>query len=79
MSTTRHYVQPIACHEDHPERLLFLDVEGQAYLWHGDGREPELIPAPLAAWLCSRLEMCYLPDPHLWFDIESLPLVATTV
>ncbi len=74
MGSSADYVQPIASHRKHPERLLLRDDTGQCYLWHGDGREVEAVPAPLAAWICDRPEMYQLQSPLLWFDSSSLPL-----
>jgi hypothetical protein len=74
MGSSPDYVQPTASHRQHPERLLLRDDEGQCYLWFGDGREMEAVPASLAAWICDRPEMYQLQAPLLWFDRESLPM-----
>lgn len=79
MISSNDYVQPIASHRLHPERLLLRNSTGQCSIWFGDGREPETIPAPLAEWLISRAEMCLLHSPMLWFDTSSLPLSAATI
>ncbi|HVL24415.1 MAG TPA: hypothetical protein VM450_10020 [Thermomicrobiales bacterium] len=73
MSSTT-YLQPIASHEDYPERLLLRDGEDQWYLWTGDGQEIEAIPARLAAWIADRPEMRLLQRPHMWFELSCLPL-----
>lgn len=79
VNTTVEYVQPFATHIEHPERLLLWDATGQCYLWHGDGREMEAIPDPLAQWLCQQPEIMALQTPWLWFDPSSLPLGAAAV
>ena len=73
MSSTM-YVQPIASHEDYPERLLLRDGDDHWYLWRGDGQEIEPTSAELAAWVLDRPEMRLLPRPHMWFEVSCLPL-----
>lgn len=77
MISSKDYVQPIASHQEFPERLLLRDNTGQCFIWFGDGREMEAIPAPLTEWILSRPEMYLLHSPVLWFDTSSLPLAST--
>jgi hypothetical protein len=79
MISSKDYVQPIASHLQFPERLLLRDNMGQCYLWFGDGRDMETIPASLAEWLISRTEMISLHSPMLWFDTSSLPMTASAI
>ena len=73
MSSTM-YLQPIASHEEYPERLLLRDEQDQWYLWSGDGRDIEAIPSELAAWVSDRPEIRLLQRPHMWFELSCLPL-----
>jgi len=68
------YVQPLASHMEHPERLLVRDQQGCWYLWFGDGQEMTGITDDLASWIAERPEMVRLAAPRHWFDIECLPL-----
>lgn len=79
MISSRDYVQPVASHRQHPERLLLRDSLGEWFIWFGDGREIETIPAPTAMWMASRPEMYQLQSPMLWFDPSTLPVSAATV
>lgn len=73
-STLRAYIQPVASHIDHPERLLVQDQNGTFLLWHGNGDAMVEIPSLLAAWIVDRPEIQPLPSPRLWYDVESLPM-----
>ena len=78
MSPTK-YVQPVAHHQDVPERLLLRDEGGQWFLWMGDGRDLEAIPTGLAIWMLDRPEMRLLGRPHMWFEVSCLPLDPATI
>ena len=74
------YVQPIAQHRDHPERLLLRGANGRAYVWCGDdpaGR-PEEIDRAVARWLLAGDQLRRLPGPGVWFHAADLPLADAT-
>lgn len=73
-SSSSTYVQPVASHTCHPERLLVRDETGRFHLWQGTGEAMMDIPSELASWIIERAEMLPLPLPRLWFDVETLPL-----
>lgn len=79
MDSFESYVQPVASHRQIPERLLLRDNTGQCYIWFGDGRDLETVPAPVAEWMLSRPEVTHLRSPVLWFDVSSLPLTAAVI
>ena len=70
------YIQPVAVHEMHPERLLLRDVHSRWYLWTGEeGTGPQEIPARLGQYLMNRSEMDVLACcQRMWFLIDDLPL-----
>ena len=75
------YLQPIAQHVDHPERLLLRAADGRWYVWSGDRPEakPEEVSARTAAWLLIQPGLRLLPAPHVWLhpaDLPALPLNA---
>jgi hypothetical protein len=74
---TDDYVQPIAQHVDHPERLLLRGADGRWYLWSGDRLESALveIPSATAAWLLVRPALRLLPGPLVWLHPADLPLL----
>lgn len=72
--TLSTYVQPLASHVAHPERLLVRDQVGAWHLWFGDGQMMVSIPDDTAAWMLERPEMACLDAPHHWYDIECLPV-----
>lgn len=74
------YVQPIAQHHEHPERLLLKAEDGRAYVWLGedpDGTPEEIEPAT-ATWLLTLPSLRQLSQPRVWFQVTDLP-VATRV
>lgn len=74
----QRYVQPIAQHVAHPERLLLRDERDQWYLWAGQMDEDVVeIEAELAAYILRRPEIAALPLPRMWFATNDLPLEAT--
>ncbi|MBA2277879.1 MAG: hypothetical protein H0W06_08975 [Chloroflexia bacterium] len=73
--TDRRYVQPVARHRQHPERLLLHDERDHWFLWTGqDGDDPVTIEPALAAWMARRPELFPFPQPLMWFAIDDLPL-----
>lgn len=72
------YMQPIAVHRRHEERLLLHDDEGRCYLWAGEpDQDPAEIPQVLAHYLLRRCEMLVLaPQQRMWFGMSDLPLRA---
>jgi len=73
-SSLNSYVQPVASHVSHPERLLVRTQDDAFYLWPGTGDPMIEIPTALAAWMISRPEIFTLCSPRHWFDIECLPI-----
>jgi len=74
----QHYVQPVAQHVNHPERLLLRDAGDEWFLWTGQSdEEPIAIEPELAAFLLSRPELTPLPTPRMWFSTVDLPLEPT--
>ena len=71
------YVQPIAQHAAHPERLLLRGANGRWYVWTGERPEaaPEEIPLAMAAWLLIQPELRLLPAPHVWLHPADLPML----
>lgn len=68
------YVQPLASHAAHPERLLVRDQHGSWHLWFGDGQMMISVPDDTATWILERPEMVCLDTPLHWYDVECLPL-----
>ena len=68
------YVQPLASHIAHRERLLVRDQHGAWHLWFGNGQRMVDIPEATAAWMLDRPEMTCLEAPLHWYDVECLPL-----
>lgn len=74
----QHYVQPVAQHTTHPERLLLRDAHGEWLLWTGQSdEEPVAIEPELAAYILDRPEIAALPAPRMWFSTADLPLAPT--
>ena len=78
------YLQPIAQHTEHPERLLLRSAEGRWYVWTGE--RPQDLPAEIAtataAWMLVQPGLRLLPGPHVWLhpaDLPTLPLDAWRV
>lgn len=74
----QRYVQPIAQHLTHPERLLLRDERDCWFLWTGQLDEDVVAIEPeLAAYIFRRPEMSTLPQPRMWFATDDLPLEPT--
>lgn len=74
----QQYVQPVAQHVRHPERLLLRDAGDGWFLWVGQlDKEPVAIEPGLAAYLLDRPEIAILPAPRMWFSTADLPLGPT--
>lgn len=75
------YVQPIAQHGDHPERLLLQGEDGCVYVWLGEdpNAAPEEIAPATAAWLLTLPCLDVIPAPRVWFQATDLPVVARVV
>ena len=76
--TVERYMQPIAVHRVHDERLLLHDEEGHCFLWAGEPEQgPTEIPQVLAHYLLHRRELLVLaPHQRMWFVVDDLPLRA---
>lgn len=72
------YMQPIAVHRTHAERLLLHDDQGNWYLWSGEaGADPIEIPQMLGHYLMIRRELDVLaPHQRMWFVVDDLPVRA---
>ncbi|MDQ3044970.1 MAG: hypothetical protein M3R06_07460 [Chloroflexota bacterium] len=72
------YLQPVAQHLDHPERLLLRSGDGRFFVWRGESAQdrPEEIDQPLARWLVAQERIEVLPAPLMWFRVDDLPLAA---
>jgi hypothetical protein len=70
------YLQPIAQHEDHPERLLLCDGDGHWYVWTGERPEeaPAEIPAATADWLLTQPGLRRIAAA-VWIHPNDLPLL----
>ncbi len=56
--TVQRYMQPVAIHRIHAERLLLTDDDNRWFLWMGEAdQEPVGIPQGLAAYLLERREL----------------------
>ena len=74
----QRYVQPMAQHVAHPERLLLRDQRDQWFLWAGQlDEEVVAIEPELAAYILNRPEIAPLPLPRMWFATDDLPLEPT--
>ena len=74
---TSTYVQPIAQHVEHPERLLLRAEDDRLHVWLGDDPDavPEEIDPRTASWLLTGRWLCPLPAPGFWFHVADLPVV----
>ncbi|CAA9566354.1 MAG: hypothetical protein AVDCRST_MAG73-4165 [uncultured Thermomicrobiales bacterium] len=70
------YVQPIAQHRDHPERLLLRGADGRIYVWSGDdpAGSPREIDRAVARWMLAGARLRRIPGPRVWFHAADLPL-----
>jgi hypothetical protein len=75
------YVQPVAYHVRHPERLLVRSADGEWYLWFGDrpGCEPEDVPPAVASWMQRLPSLVPMREPHFWLHRDDLPLTPEAV
>jgi hypothetical protein len=75
------YLQPIAQHVDHPERLLLRDGEGRWFVWTGERPEeaPAEIPAATAEWLLTQAGLEVIEGPNVWIHKNDLPLLPIDV
>lgn len=73
------YVQPIAQHARHPERLMLRGEDDRYYVWQGDDptAEPEEIEPATAIWLLTRSALVCLAEPRVWVHVADLPLAPT--
>lgn len=74
--TLQVYMQPVAVHRIHSERLILTDCDARCYLWVGEeGTGPIEIPQALACYLVGRREMQLLDVPQrMWFVVADLPV-----
>ena len=74
------YLQPMAQHRDHPERLLLRAASGRTFVWFGD--EPRAVPEEIepatAAWLLGQAAIRPLALP-VWLHVGDLPVTPTRV
>ncbi|MBA3336733.1 MAG: hypothetical protein H0T49_04145 [Chloroflexia bacterium] len=74
----RSYLQPLAHHLDHPERLLLRGGDGRFFVWRGESAQspPEEIEPRLATWLVAQERVEVLAPPLMWLHVDDLPLAA---
>jgi hypothetical protein len=74
--TVQRYMQPVAMHHEHPERLILTDDDARWFLWMGEkDTGPIEIPQSLALFLMDRREMQPLEmRQRMWFVLDDLPL-----
>jgi len=74
--TVQRYMQPVAIHRIHAERLLLTDDDNRWFLWMGEAdQEPVGIPQGLAAYLLERRELLPLElHQRMWFVVADLPV-----
>ena len=74
--TVQRYMQPVAIHRMHAERLILIDDDARWFLWVGEeGTGPIEIPHCLAHYLMDRREMEPLEAPQkMWFVLADLPV-----
>lgn len=72
----QRYLQPVAIHRSHVERLLLTDDTDLWYLWMGElDADPVEIPRELAFYLLDREEMQMLElHQRMWFVVADLPV-----
>ena len=72
------YMQPLAQHRNHPERLLLRGADGRVYVWFGDNPDaaPAEIDRAVARWFLQRPDLIRLPTPGIWLHATDLPLAA---
>ena len=71
------YLQPMAQHVAHLERLLLRGADGRWYLWTGEEPDapPVEIPAATATWMLVGPALRLLPGPRVWIHRADLPLL----
>lgn len=76
--TLQRYMQPVAVHGAHPERLLLADEDARWFLWMGEsGLGPIEISRELAAYLLDLPVMWVLEaSQRMWFVVDDLPVRA---
>ncbi len=74
--TVQRYMQPVAVHRSHVERLLLTDDNDEWFLWMGEhDADPVEIPQELAFYLLDRDEMQLLElHQRMWFIVADLPV-----
>jgi hypothetical protein len=74
--TVQRYMQPVAVHRSHLERLLLTDDTDGWFLWMGDhDADPVEIPQELAFYLLDREELQLLElHQRMWFVVADLPV-----
>jgi hypothetical protein len=72
----QRYLQPVAVHRSHVERLLLTDDTDLWFLWMGEHDvDPVEIPRELAFYLLDREEMQMLEcHQRMWFVVADLPV-----
>lgn len=73
------YVQLVAQHVRHPERLVLRDEHGQYYVWTGElpDANPQEMDAATVWWLCAQPQIAPLSHVGVWFHATDLPLTPT--
>ena len=74
--TVQRYMQPVAVHRSHLERLLLTDDTDRWFLWMGEhDADPVEIPQELAFYLLDREELQMLElHQRMWFVVADLPV-----
>jgi hypothetical protein len=74
--TVQRYMQPVAVHRSHFERLLLTDDTERWFLWMGEhAADPVEIPQELAFYLLDREELQLLElHQRMWFVVADLPV-----
>jgi hypothetical protein len=74
--TVQRYMQPVAIHRLHPERLLLTDDTDRWYVWMGEvDTEPVEVAEDLAFYLLNRRELQPLElHQRMWFVVADLPV-----
>jgi hypothetical protein len=72
----KRYMQPVAVHRSHFERLLLTDDAERWFLWMGEiDADPVEIPRELAWYLVDREELQLLElHQRMWFVVADLPV-----
>ena len=72
------YLQPLAQHRYHPERLLLRSAGGRSFVWFGEDPRalPEEIEPATAAWMLEQGTLRPLSLP-VWVHVGDLPVKPT--